>query len=282
MARGASFTGKVAIVTGGASGIGRALGAALAEAGAVVTLADIDGEAAAGVAAEMGGSTIGVALDVRDAEAVQALVDEVVELHGRIDLMVNNAGIVLGGPTEEATVAGWHQVVAVDLEGVMHGVLAAYPHMVRQGDGHIVNTASAAGLAPAALTPAYSAAKHGVVGLSSALRPEAARQGVRVTTLCPGSVDTPILDGQPVDGMPADATMLTGREVMDLAKMKTISPDELAAAALKGIARNKAVVVHPFQVKAIWYLQRLSPGLVERAGARNVRLAMAELAKRRA
>ncbi|HEX3947790.1 MAG TPA: SDR family NAD(P)-dependent oxidoreductase, partial [Acidimicrobiales bacterium] len=142
------FDGQIALVTGGASGIGRALGAALAARDTTVVLADLDGPGARRVAGELGGSAEGAVLDVTDAEAVEALVRSVADRHGRIDLLFNNAGIGAGGPAETLSLADWRRVIDVDLYGVVHGVAAAYPLMVRQGSGHIVNTASLAGLVP--------------------------------------------------------------------------------------------------------------------------------------
>ena len=144
----------VAIVTGAASGIGRALAAALADRGTVVVLADLDGAGAARAAGTIGGRTTAAGLDVTDADAVRRLVEGTAADHGRLDLLFNNAGIGAGGPVQDLDLAAWRQVIDVDLNGVVHGVVAAYPLMVRQGFGHIVNTASLAGLMPAPhLTP---------------------------------------------------------------------------------------------------------------------------------
>ena len=188
MCRPLSMGGSGAVIGGGGWWLGLDLGRELVRAGARVTLADVDGHGVRAVAAEIGAEAAEV--DVTDAEAVQGLVDEVVGRQGSLDLMFNNAGIVFGGPTDEMTKAHWDRMIDVNLNGVVNGVLAAYPQMVRQGHGHIVNTASTAGLAPAVLVAAYSATKHAVVGLTGALRPEAAQHGVRVSALCPGAVDT--------------------------------------------------------------------------------------------
>jgi len=159
---------RVAIVTGGASGIGRALGAALVARGDRVVLADV--AAAAEVADQLNaagpGAATAAAVDVRDAAAVAHLVTETAEVHGQLDLMFNNAGIRMGGPVEELTVAHWRRAIEVNLLGVVHGVAAAYPLMLRQGHGHIVNTASLAGLVPMPGAAPYTASKAAVVGLS--------------------------------------------------------------------------------------------------------------------
>ena len=137
---------RVAIVTGGASGIGRALGAALVRRGDQVVLADVEGAAAAEVAEQLTalgpGAASAAAVDVRDAAAVAALVTDTAARLGRLDLMFNNAGLGIGGPVEELALAHWDRAIDVNLRGVVHGVHAAYPVMLRQRSGHIINTAS--------------------------------------------------------------------------------------------------------------------------------------------
>ena len=189
------FSGRTAIVTGAGGGIGGALTRALVAAGATVVCADLALDAAEQAAATQGpGAARAVRLDVTDAAAVQALVDEVVDEQGRLDLMFNNAGITLLGDTEDLTLAQWNAIIDVNLRGVVHGVVAAYPQMIRQGGGHLVNTASMGGLMAAGLLTSYVATKHAVVGLSLALRSEAAARGVGVTVVCPAAVETQMLD----------------------------------------------------------------------------------------
>jgi NAD(P)-dependent dehydrogenase (short-subunit alcohol dehydrogenase family) len=268
------FAGKTAIVTGGASGIGRAIGAELFRCGARVVLADLDGagaelaakEIAAG-SADLAGSIEGTQLDVREIDAVRALVDDVVRREGHLDLMFNNAGIVLGGYSHEIPIEYWDRVMDVNYRGVVNGVVAAYPRMVAQESGHIVNTASLAGLSPAVFVAAYSASKHAVVGLSTSLRPEAARRGVRVSALCPGAVDTAILDkGPPDDLSKRDGWTMTGREYMAKSGFTPIPAEQFAVRALRNVARNKGIIVIPGKAKALWQLQRLSPSLIDRVG----------------
>jgi NAD(P)-dependent dehydrogenase (short-subunit alcohol dehydrogenase family) len=253
VAAGEGFDGKVAIVTGGGSGIGAALAAELRRRGATVVAADVVGGDAP--------------LDVRDREGFAALVGEVAAEHGRLDLLFNNAGISLGGETHLMDGSYFDRIIDVNLGGVVNGVLAAYPLMVDQGHGHIVNTASMAGLAPTPLVAGYAMTKHGVVGLSTSLRAEAARHGVRVSVLCPGSIDTPILDSSPPGDLPAPApSTVTGREFMAIIKQKPVPAASVAGPALRGVARNRAVIIVPASAKALWYLQRLSPGAMQAAG----------------
>ena len=280
------FEGRAAIVTGGASGIGAALGARLLALGAHVVLADIDGAAAARVATGLAsargataGSIRGSTLDVRDRDAVQALVADVVDTTGAIDFMFNNAGLAMGGPTEAMPGEHWDRIVDVNVGGVINGVLAAYPVMVAQGHGHIVNTASGAGLFPAAFVAAYTTTKFAVVGLSTALRSEGAALGVRVSVLCPGMVETPILDKGPPADLPDQGQTLTGRTYLETAGLSPMSVDRFARAALRGVARNQAIIVVPRAVKAGWYMGRLSPRLVDAAGRLTAWRVRRELAR---
>ena len=260
-----AFASKTAVITGGASGIGRALGAELVAQGARVVLTDIDGDAVDRTAGELGGSTVGRQLDVRDRDAVRSLIDDVAARAGAIDFLFNNAGLSMGGPTHELTGAHWDRIIDVNIGGVVNGILAAYPRMIEEGHGHIVNTASGAGLAAPPLVVPYAATKHAVVGLSTGLRPEAALHGVRVSVLCPGAVDTAILDRLPPDDLPATASVpVTARQYLRKMRQKPIGADRFARAALREVARNRAIIVVPRSAKSLWYLQRVSPALVDR------------------
>lgn len=271
--RGSRYAGRSAIVTGGASGIGRALGEALVARGAHVVLADIEGDAAGSAAVELsvrsvaGGSAVGMQLDVRDRAAVEALVDEVARRHDGLDVMINNAGIALGGQSHLMPAEHWDRTIDVNLRGVVNGVIAAYPRMVARGTGQIVNVASMAGLAPTPLTAAYSMTKHGVVGLSTTLRPEAALHGVGVTVVCPGAIETPILDkAAPADLPAAPSGTLTSRQFLERMRMRPMAVDRFAEQALRGMEHDRAIVVVPRSGHALWYLQRASPAAVRAVG----------------
>ena len=265
-----SFEGRTVLITGGASGIGQALGAQLHRHGARVVLADIDGHAADRAAGAMlqqraGDAVVGLALDVTEADAFRSAVDGIIQRHGQLDMLFNNAGVAVGGPTHELTAAHWNRVIDVNLLGVVNGVMAAYPAMVAQGHGHIVNTASAAGLvAPPFVTP-YATTKHAIVGLSTGLRPEAAIHGVRVSVLCPGSVETPILDARPLDLPAVQSHWVTPREYLAVAHQKAMPAERFARQALEHVARNRAIIVVPASAKPFWYLHRLSPRAAEQA-----------------
>lgn len=273
------FQGAVAVVTGGASGIGLALGRALARRGGQVVLADRDAEPAARAAAAIragGGSAEAAALDVRDGEAFRRLLEETVERHGRLDFLFNNAGIAIAGEVLDYRPEHWDRLFEVNLRGVSNGVQAAYGIMVGQGFGHLVNTASMAGLIPCPGGAAYGAAKHAVIGLSRSLRLEARRHGVRVSALCPGVVRTAILDGGGRHGLalrPIDAA--AERRLWD--RLRPVDPDRFAELVLPLVARNRAIIVVPAWWRLLWWLDRLSPALGDRASARLYEKTLREL-----
>ncbi|MCZ7528838.1 MAG: SDR family oxidoreductase [Acidimicrobiia bacterium] len=262
------FEGNVVLVTGGASGIGRSLGAAMAARGARVVLADRDGDAARDAARRLAAERHDVSareLDVTDREAFVRVVADLVDTRGRIDYLVSSAGISMGGPTHELQGPHWDRVVEVNLGGVVNGVLAAYPHMVAAGRGHIVNIASGAGLlAPPFVVP-YATTKHAVVGLSLGLRPEAALHGVRVTVVCPGAVETPILDRLPPPDLPARPTPpVTARSYLAALGRSPVPVDRFAELALGGIVKGRPIVVVPARERLPWLLHRISPRLALR------------------
>lgn len=262
------LAGERAIVTGAGSGIGAALTRRLVAAGAAVVAADIDeGRTDAVMASCSGpGTVVAARLDVADAAAVRDLVERVAAEPGGLAMMFNNAGIGVGGNTEDLSVADWNRVIDVNLRGVVHGVVAAYPVMVRQGRGHIVNTASLAGLLPAGLLTVYSTTKHAVVGLSLSLRAEAAARGVKVLAVCPSAVETSILD--PSDGR---GGFDVRRYVTTDQGVKTpLAPSVLADEILGAMRKDRALLVTPRSARIAWYLNRLSPAVGLRLGRRVV------------
>jgi NAD(P)-dependent dehydrogenase (short-subunit alcohol dehydrogenase family) len=264
-----TFEGAVAVVTGGASGIGRALGEALARRGARVVLADLQLDLAQAVAAhirETGGQATAAPLDVTDFAATNQLIQDTCRAEGRLDYVFNNAGIGIQGEASLYQLEDWYRVLDVNLRGVVHGVQAAYPIMLRQGFGHIVNTASLAGLVPAPLVVSYTTSKHAVVGLSLALRIEADAAGVRVSVLCPGVVRTPAL----IDGGRYGKLLLPiPRDVQQgiFERQRPMPPDRFAERALRAVARNRAIIVIPTWWRIIWWLYRLAPSLGLHLGA---------------
>jgi meso-butanediol dehydrogenase/(S,S)-butanediol dehydrogenase/diacetyl reductase len=188
----ARFQGKVALVTGGGSGIGAATARLLAAEGARVSVVDLNAEAARAVAEEAGGHAI--AADVSQRDQVEAFVAEALARHGRLDILINNAGIGCFGRTPDLDPAEWERVVAIDLHSVFYACRAAIPHLTRPG-GAIVNTASISGLAGDYGFTAYNAAKGAVINYTKALAVDHAREGIRVNALCPGLIATPLTAG---------------------------------------------------------------------------------------
>lgn len=249
--------GKTAIITGGASGIGRALGQRLARLGAFVVLADLNGKMAKEAAREigrMGGQAVGASLDVTNAEAFEALVKKTARDHKRCDYLFNNAGIGLAAEVRDMTLEHWNRMIDVNLRGVIHGVHAAYPVMIEQGSGHIINTASIAGLTPFPLSAAYSATKHAVVGLSIALRAEAADLGVRVSVVCPGFIDTAMRDS-------IQSLKINKEAGGDALPFDYYPVDQCARDILAGVSKNKAIITVTPQADLLWKLFRISPEL---------------------
>ncbi|MDZ7730274.1 MAG: SDR family NAD(P)-dependent oxidoreductase [Natrialbaceae archaeon] len=183
----ATLENDVAIVTGGAIGIGRAIASRFIEDGATVVIADIDEDRGAATAEELDGEFSHC--DVRDFDTVQALVESVVADHGRLDIMVNNAGVGSETSVEDMSLEEWNEVVAINLNGVMHGTKAAIPHLL-EGGGCIINLGSIYGLVGGKGAASYSAAKGGVINFTQQVAIDYADRGVRVNSICPGFVET--------------------------------------------------------------------------------------------
>jgi NAD(P)-dependent dehydrogenase (short-subunit alcohol dehydrogenase family) len=276
-----SLEGQVAIVTGGASGIGRALAGELAQRGCEVVLADRQAELAHEAARDIegrGGRATAAELDVRDLAAWKRVVDETLDRSKRIDFLFNNAGIAIGAEVREYEPKDFDDVFDVNLRGVAYGVLAVYPTMIAQGSGHIVNTASVAGLVAAGGAVSYSAAKHGVVALSKSLRIEAAEHGVKVSALCPGAIRTPILSGGVFGGIKLAGG--TPQAVLrQWERVRPMDPAKFARRAIDRVLADDAVIVIPRWWKALWYLERISPSLALRVGATTFRRIRDEIRK---
>jgi NAD(P)-dependent dehydrogenase (short-subunit alcohol dehydrogenase family) len=242
-----------------------------------VVLADRDLEGAtaeAGRIRAVGGCASAVLLDVRDATAVEQVVAGVFDVQGRLDYLFNNAGIAVGGEVRDLTLEDWRQAVEVNLMGVVHGVRAAWPRMIGQGFGHVVNTASMAAFTATALASPYGATKAAVVGLSHALRIEGAALGIRVSVLCPGVVRTPILEGGGRHGRVRNF-LDPGIQKALWERTRPLDVDVFARRALDDVAKNRAVIVHPAWWRVLRLLSGAAPSLMDV-------LARRELAKIRA
>lgn len=226
-----TMTGKVAIVTGGSAGIGRAAAVAFAREGASVVVADVDVEGGEKTVAELenaGVDAMFVHTDVSDAGQVAALVDRTVERFGRLDYAFNNAGIEgAPAPTADSTIENWNRTIAVNLTGVYLCMRAEIPRMLAGGGGVIVNNSSVAGLVGFPGIPAYTASKHGIVGLTKTAALEYATEGVRVNAVCPGVIDTEMIT-RFTHGDPAEAAQLLQTEPVG----RMGAPEEIADAVV--------------------------------------------------
>ncbi|MFC1521338.1 SDR family NAD(P)-dependent oxidoreductase [Elusimicrobiota bacterium] len=259
------FKDKIAIVTGGASGIGRAIVEELARRGAAVIIADIQIELAREVAQAItraSGTAKAVNLDVTDHEAVKKLVANTAAEYGRLDYMFNNAGVAIFAEARDASYDDWKKVIDVDLYGPVNGSIAAYAVMVKQGFGHIINTASMAGLVPASHLSWYVTSKHGVVGLSHSLRLEGAALGVKVSVVCPGLIKTP---------MYYSPMIRMDQEKLLKQAPKGMKPEKCARIILKGVEHNKATIMVTALAKIAYILYRISPGMMFWLGEKIVK-----------
>jgi NAD(P)-dependent dehydrogenase (short-subunit alcohol dehydrogenase family) len=251
-----------AFVTGGGSGIGKAFSLALSARGITVCVSDLNLNAAQAVAAECGPRATAIALNVCDAEAVKESIERFAAANGRLDYIFNNAGIGLAGETNDIPLEAWKRIVDINMYGVLHGVLVAYPLMLKQGYGHIVNIASLAGLGPAPLFAPYALTKHAVVGLSTSLRVEAASRGVRVSVVCPAAIETPLLDSGNPDEFKINSAPDARRFLTALAG-PPYSVEKCVNEILEALDKNKSVIVLPARARMAWRLGRWFPALVE-------------------
>ena len=254
------FSGKIVVITGGARGLGRGLALAMARAGAKVVVGDIDLAAAETLCTELsveGHTASAVHVDVTDPASVERLVAEAVARHGRIDCMINNAGIAAGGEFEHVPAETMRRVIDIDLLGAAYGTLSAYRQMLQQGGGHIVNVASMLGLFPNPLSAAYVAAKHGLTGLTRSVMAEGAVHGIHFTTICPGYIATNLFEAGSFAG-----SMQKDR-VIERIPFRLIDVDTAVDRMLTAIAARRPIAVFPFYARALWWLERFSPRLMD-------------------
>ncbi len=258
------LSGKIAVVTGAGSGIGRSTARLFARQGARVHVVDVNGDSAAAVAAEVkaaGGDAVAHVVDVADPDAVERLARDVFDTDRRVDILHNNAGIGHAGNIEATTMEDWQRVINVNLLGVAYGVQAFVPRMLAQGrPAVVVNTASEAGLVPTARMAPYTASKFGVVGMSEALNAELAPRGIHVIAVCPGIINTAIVRTGIIRGEIAD---IHDKAIAFYSK-RGASPDVVAEAVLKAIEKPRLIVPVPKSHVVLPYLlHRISPRLIQ-------------------
>ncbi|MFJ9728034.1 SDR family oxidoreductase [Streptomyces sp. NPDC101209] len=258
------FGGQLVLVTGAGSGIGRATAFAFAEAGARVIAVDRDAESAARTA-ELS-RLIGApeawpeTVDVSDEQAMEKLADKVASQYGVLDVLVNNAGIGLGGSFFDTTPEDWRKVLDVNLWGVIHGCRLFGRQMAERGQGgHIVNTASAAAYQPSKALPAYSTSKAAVLMLSECLRAELAGQGIGVSAICPGFVNTNITSTARFAGVDAEEEKRRQKRTARLYGLRNYPPEKVADAILRAVVRNQAVVPVTPEARGAHLMSRFTP-----------------------
>jgi 3-oxoacyl-[acyl-carrier protein] reductase len=249
--------GRRALVTGAASGIGRALALALAEEGADLFLIDKDEGGLAAAAREA--ARLGVAVETRVCDLTQsaeiaACVRSVLSGRGPLNILVNNAGAAYYGATHDMAAEQWERIIAVNLLAPIQLVRELMPTLLAQDEAHVVNVCSIFGLVPLRKGAAYQTSKFGLVGLSAALRAEYGRE-IGVTALCPGFVRTPLLE--------TFETGAPGQQRHAIPAWLCARPEQVAAATMRAIRRNKGLVVITPAARLLWLMGRLSPGLLD-------------------
>jgi len=255
------FAGKIALVTGSASGIGQGLAEVLAGQGAKVIATDINLERleANPRFQDRAGNSVRVErLDVTDYGAFEKMIDDVVSREGRLDYIFNNAGIAIAGDLRDLTIEHWRPVLDVNLNGVVYGSLLAYRQMVKQGFGHVVNLSSIEGLIPFPTTASYVTSKFAVMGLSQSLWVEGADLGVKVSVVCPGFVRTAIFDVSPMTNMSREEWLKANARWERFA----VTPEKCAKIILKGVAKNKPIIMVTGLAQVMWRLARLHPSFL--------------------
>jgi NAD(P)-dependent dehydrogenase (short-subunit alcohol dehydrogenase family) len=274
--------GRTALVTGAASGIGRVRALALARRGADLALCDVDAEGLAATEREvvaLGRQVLARRVDVADANAMAEFADAV---HGRVeavDLLVNNAGVGIGGSFLDTTLEDWEWIVGINLRGVVHGCHYFLPPMLRRArGGHVVIVSSAAGYVASDVLAAYCATKFAVLGLAEALEQDLRRHGIGVTAICPGVIDTPITRNARLRG-PMDSVANRQRMIATYQRRR-YPPERVADRILRAVQRGRVVAPVSPEAWALYYLKRFAPWLVRRLhamlGARERRAQAAE------
>ncbi|MDI3260021.1 MAG: SDR family oxidoreductase [Sinobacteraceae bacterium] len=261
-----NLSGKKCLITGAASGIGRALAQAAARRGAVLFLTDVNAAgldtAVAEVRAAGGAVAWSAALDVADYAAVCRAADEIHAAHGSLDVLMNVAGIAVWGTVERLRHAQWRRAIEVNLMGPIHVMECFVPAMIAAGrGGHLVNVSSAAGLFGLPWHAPYSASKFGLRGVCEVLRFDLERHGIGVSLVCPGGVDTGLVNTVEIEGVdPNDQRLLKFKRRF---QKRAVTPERAAAAILRGIERERYLVFTSFDVRLGYWAQRWFPPAYE-------------------
>lgn len=252
---------KIAIITGGSSGIGKSICIYLAKHGVKVIIADQNLEKAqetVRLIISNGGYGKAVHIDVSNPQDMKFLIENTVTDYGQIDYLFNNAGIAINGEFQDMSLEHWQRILDVNLWGTIYGCHYVYPIMIKQGFGHIINVSSLGGLIPGGLMTGYSASKYAVVGFSLTLRAEAKQYGIKVSALCPGYLETPLHK----TALNVSEFLNSEKNIKMNADRKYPTVEDCINQMMKGVRRNKGIIVSPTKHKVYWWLDRLFPGLI--------------------
>lgn len=249
------FQDKVIIITGGGSGLGRALAIRMARFAARIHILDIHRNHAIETKdqiAKMDGMASYHQVDVTDYNQLSEIFDHILRKEGRIDILINNAGMSITGEVQDLKLDHWRKSVELNLMGSVHGITVVYPLMVKQGFGQIVIISSMAGLAPIPLIVPYVTSKYALVGLSRSLRLEGESLGIKVNTVCPGRLDTALLDSSEILGVNRE-------QFLKKVPFRAVSLSKAVQIIMKGIISNRSMILFPAYVRWLWWAERYMP-----------------------
>ncbi len=263
-----SLDGKTVLVTGAASGIGLETALAFAGRGADLVICDIDEEGLAAAAdriEHIGCRVLARSVDVSNADEMKALAEEVHQRVEAVDILMNNAGVAIGGPFLSTSLTDWNWILGINTMGVVHGCHFFIPNMVKRGKGgHVINVSSAAGYSASSVLAAYNATKFSVLGLSEALWEELHPHSIGVTAVCPGLIDTPITRNARLVGEMDKPEKR--EEMVEGYQRRGYTPERVAQNILKAVEKNRLVAPISPEAWGLYYLKRWAPWLLRRIG----------------
>lgn len=253
------FKNKKCVITGAASGIGRATAVAMGNLGANLFLTDINSEGLKNTAQTIrnygGVVSLIKAFDISNFEDVKNFADEIHKDYGSIDILMNIAGTSIWGSVDQLTHSHWKSMIDVDLWGPIHGIECFIPEMIRAGKGgHLITVSSAAGLVAFPWHAAYSAAKWGILGACEVLRYDLMQHNIDVTVVCPGAVDTPLKNTVEIVGV--DRTHPEARRLEEKFNKRTVTPEKVAQQIINGIKKKKFLVFTSYDIKLLYWFKR--------------------------